>query len=152
MSRSKTWTALIVLTVVTLLTFANAAHDALVFDDKFFVGPNKNAQLDNLGDAFKQDLWGKNRRGKGLYRPLLLIKFELETRLFGAWLPGYHLVNIFMHLAATLALFGFLACLRVAQKNVQLRLQGLHAVDPVAQGAKGRHLRPGTVREGLAGT
>lgn len=106
--RSNTWVAVIVLTLVSLLAFANAAHDALVFDDKAFVGAGRISQLDSLPDAFNQDLWGSARQGKGLYRPLLIIEFELETRLFGDWLPGYHLVNIILHTAATLAIFGFL--------------------------------------------
>jgi tetratricopeptide (TPR) repeat protein len=104
---SNVWAAVIMLTLVTLLTFANALHETLVFDDKAFVGPERHARLDHLGDAFRSELWGKEGVS-GLYRPLLLINFELEDRLFGGWARGFHLANILLHLAATLLLFGFL--------------------------------------------
>jgi hypothetical protein len=124
---SDTWAAVIMLTIVTLLTFANAAHDSLVFDDKVFVASGQKSQLENLTDAFRQDLWNISRQGKGLYRPFLLINFELETRLFGDWLPGYHIVNILLHLAASLSLFGFLRFL-LSRARPGARLAGLSAL------------------------
>lgn len=118
--RSGNWISLFILTVFTLLTFINSWPDALVFDDLVHVGPQSENRLENLGDAFKRDLWFP---GSGLYRPLLAIDFELQTRLFGAWREGYHLVNIILHLVTTLTLFGFLRYfVRVtqpAEKNFQ---------------------------------
>lgn len=89
----------------TLLTFANSWHDALVFDDKMFVGPGSEQRLDSLSEAFTRDVWNS---GSGLYRPLLLIDIELQSRWLGESLPGYHLANILLHLLTTLTLFGFL--------------------------------------------
>lgn len=89
----------------TLLTFVNSWPDALVFDDKIFVGPESEHRLESLGEAFKKKLWNQE---SGLYRPLLSIDFELQNRLFGSWREGYHLLNIFLHLITTLTLFGFL--------------------------------------------
>lgn len=97
--------SIILLTIVTLLAFANAWHDSLVLDDKFFVGENSSMTLESLFHAFKIDVWMSN---SGLYRPLLLIFFQLETNLFGAWNQAYHVVNILLHLSASLLLFGFL--------------------------------------------
>lgn len=99
------WSALFILTLFTALTFINSWHDALIFDDELFLGPGAEQRLESLVDAFGRDLW---QGGGELYRPLLSIDFELQSRLFGAWKEGYHLVNILLHLVTTLALFGFL--------------------------------------------
>jgi tetratricopeptide (TPR) repeat protein len=103
--RSGTWISLFILTVFTLLTFVNSWPDALVFDDKIFLGPESEHRLERFGDAFSRKLWNQE---SGLYRPLLSIDFELQNRLFGSWREGYHLVNILLHLITTLTLFGFL--------------------------------------------
>ena len=96
--------ALAVLTLVTLLAFANAWHDSLVLDDKAFLGPDATVQLSSLRQAFEVDAWMSD---SGLYRPLLLIFFDLERSVFCDWNLAYHAVNIVLHLVATLLLFGF---------------------------------------------
>lgn len=105
------WAPLIMLCLITLLATANAWHDTLIFDDKAFVGPDHPQALESLGDAFSRDLWGRDRQGSGLYRPLLLIGFDLQTRAFGDWTRGYHAVNVVLHLAVTLSMFGFIGML-----------------------------------------
>jgi tetratricopeptide (TPR) repeat protein len=105
--RSHLLVSVVLLTIVTLLAFANAWHDNLVFDDRAFVGPDRLAELPQFHEAFTRDVWGNAHAGKGLYRPLLLISLEVETRLFGEWTPGYHMVNVLFHLAASLLLLGF---------------------------------------------
>jgi len=100
-----------ILTALTLLAFANAWPDNLVLDDKFFVGPGRPEQLNSLYYIFTHDVWSTHdffTKTTDLYRPLLLLGYSVETWAFGSWLPGYHLSNIFLHLLATLLLFGFL--------------------------------------------
>lgn len=106
--RSRTWWAMIVLTIVTLLAYSNAAHESLVLDDKAFVGPGTKLGLQKPTDAFLVDIWEKSVVSSGLYRPLLMISFHFENRLFEQWPVGFHLVNILLHLVACLLLFGFL--------------------------------------------
>ena len=106
------------LTLVTLLAFANAWPDALVLDDKMFAGEFRPNGLESLTEAFNRDVWNHLHISSGLYRPLLLINLELESRLFGSWNQGYHLVNIALHLLVTLLLYGFLRkLLQVAGKR-----------------------------------
>ena len=105
------WVAVLLLTLLTLMAHANAWHDAVVFDDRAFFGPDRRVVLESLPEAFERELWGGGGYGYGLYRPLLLIHFELENRVFGDWLRGYHAVNVLLNLAVTLLLYGFLAAL-----------------------------------------
>ncbi len=99
---------LAVLTFATLLAFVNAWPGKLVLDDKAFAGPGRAPELDNLQYIFTHDVWTWMGSSFGLYRPLLLLLLSAETRLFGGWLEGYHLSNIFQHLLVTLLLYGFL--------------------------------------------
>lgn len=107
-SSSAVWVSVIMLTLITLFAFVNAAHDSLVFDDKAFVGSKRIAEYEQLADTFKRDVWGTAKFGSGLYRPLMMISLELQNRFFSEWPRGFHLVNIALHLATTLLLFGFL--------------------------------------------
>jgi len=116
-NRSTAWFSATILALVTILAFANAAHDELVLDDKVFVGAKQLVKVDSLQEAFTRDVWGNDRPGHGFYRPLMLVGFDLQTRLFGDWNAGYHIVNIAQYVIATLLLLGFLRYL--------LRLRGI---------------------------
>lgn len=98
---------IIMLMVVTVLAYANAWPDALVLDDKAFVGSQPLVVHENIKQMFTQDVWNDSDNTDGLYRPLLLLNLSLETRLFGDRLSYYHLSNIFLHVLATLLTFGF---------------------------------------------
>lgn len=132
------WPALFMLTLVTLLAFSNSMTDNLILDDKAFFGADRFIQVENLGDAFKRGLWGNEYDGKGLYRPLLLIVFELENRLFGDSPRIFHLANVLLHLVATLSLYGFLLHLlgrsgkdRETAKVAALLVTLIFAVHPI---------------------
>lgn len=101
---------LAILSAVTLLAFANAWPNNLVLDDKYFVGPGRPHELDSVYYIFTHDLWASHEwytESTGLYRPLLLLGFSVETWLFGNWVQGHHLSNIFLHLLVTILVFGF---------------------------------------------
>jgi len=100
-------TPLLVLTVITLLAFANGWPNTLVLDDHAFAGTNRPAVLDSPLYVFTHDAWSALGIDSGLYRPLLLLNLSLESRIFGNWFSGYHLVSIFLHLLVTILAYGF---------------------------------------------
>ncbi len=108
---------MIVLVIVTLLAFANAWPENLVLDDKAFAGPGRSPDLDSLQYMFAEDVWVTAGTTTGLYRPLLLLDLSLESRLFGDWLAGYHLSNIFLHLIVTLLVYGLLRHILLMTSN-----------------------------------
>ena len=55
---------------------------------------------------FTEDLWAASGLDSGLYRPLLLASLTLDAKVFGDWIPGYHLVNILLHVVVSLLVFG----------------------------------------------
>lgn len=97
------------LSIFTFIAFANAWPDRLVFDDRVFADPGRFAAL-GPGDLlrfFTEDLWASTGDTSSLYRPLLLLLIAGEALLFGDWFAGYHLVNVSLHVLATVLVYGF---------------------------------------------
>jgi len=97
----------LILSAVTLIAFANAWPNNLVLDDPNFAGPGRPQEFDSLLYIFTHDVWYAKGIHSVLYRPLLLLCLSVESWLFGDWLAGYHLSNIFYHLLASLLVYGF---------------------------------------------
>jgi tetratricopeptide (TPR) repeat protein len=99
---------LILLIFVTLAAYANAWPNALVLDDKFFAGSERFSGLLEFPRFFTEDVWAAYGGRTGLYRPLLMISLSLDSSVYGDWMAGYHLSNIFLHVLVTVAVFGFI--------------------------------------------
>jgi hypothetical protein len=112
---------LVMLAAVTALSFANAWPDAVALDDKFFVDNERLPGLTEPAELFRGDVWRTTEAASGLYRPALLVSLSLDQRMFGAWLPGYHLSNIVLQLVVTLLLYGFLRHLLRAARGAAPR-------------------------------
>lgn len=99
----------ILLAAITALAYANAGHGVLISDDREFLGGGRfdGLTLRDYLDFFSQSLWEASGAASSLYRPLFLVTLGLEAAVFGAWPAGYHLVNIALHVLATLLIFGF---------------------------------------------
>jgi len=98
----------IILILVTIAAYANAWPNNLVGDDPTFAGSNRYSDLDfaAIWHFFNQDVWGVTGFDSGLYRPLLLVSIMFDSILFGDWLAGYHLTNIFLHVLTTVLVYG----------------------------------------------
>ncbi len=98
----------ILLILITSIAYANAWPDNLVWDDTRFA---LNERFSGIGLAditnfFTEDLWAVEGFNSGLYRPLLLISILSDSLLFGDWMAGYHLMNIFLHVLTTVLVYG----------------------------------------------
>lgn len=104
-----TWFPWLLLLLVTALAYINAAPDVLVFDDKEFLAKGQFTDLlpSDFAAFFSQSLWEASGNTTKLYRPLLLVSLALESLVFGEWWTAYHLVNVSLHVLATLCVFGF---------------------------------------------
>jgi len=101
---------LIILIFVALLAYANAWPDTLIWDDKVFALGDRllGVSLTDIRHYFTDDVWAAVGASSGLYRPLLLVSVALDIHLFGDWVAGFHLVNIFLHVLVTLVVYGFI--------------------------------------------
>jgi hypothetical protein len=101
---------LVILALVASLAYANAWPNTLIWDDELFSLGNRLAGVSwtEIAHFFTDPLWAAVGENKGLYRPLLLVSVALDIWIFGDWVAGFHLVNILLHVVATLTVYGFL--------------------------------------------
>jgi Flp pilus assembly protein TadD len=83
------------LALLCLGAFANNYWGAIVYDDGLCL-----VHRDALNE------WWPDKLSTGRRRWLTHLTFVANHKLHGYWLPGYHLVNNLIHLAAGLCLFG----------------------------------------------
>jgi hypothetical protein len=99
----------LLLAYIGLIGFVNAIPHPFVHDDIVFIVQNPQInRLDNLSDIFLPQYSGRSQGINAYYRPILEIIYRLEYRLFGFNAPGFHLVNVLVHIANGLLLFGLL--------------------------------------------
>lgn len=94
------------LIVSTLLVFWQVGNfDFVNYDDNFYVYENPNVLNGLSGDSF---IWALTTNYKGYWQPLTWLSLIINSQLFGPGPGGFHLVNVFLHLASTLLLFAVL--------------------------------------------
>lgn len=97
--------------ILCLACYSNSLEGALVHDDIFAIRDNQDLRASTpLSKLFSDDFWGEPMSSKTShksYRPLTVLTFRLNYMLHGLEPWGYHVVNVCLHLLATL-LFGWL--------------------------------------------
>src|SRR2546430_9563215 len=104
--------SLFLIVAATVLAYANSLSGAFVFDDtKQIVGNPALRSWSNILRAFTSDVWSFQRGTltkdipPPYYRPLFTAYLTLNYKLFGLWEPGWHLMNLLVHVAATVAVY-----------------------------------------------
>src|SRR5687768_16059713 len=96
------------LVLACLAAYANSLSGDFLFDDTAqIVGNSALHSWQNLINAFTTDVWAFER-GTGssnipppYYRPFFTIYLTVGYQLFGLWQQGWHLMNLAVHVAAT---------------------------------------------------
>src|SRR6266852_1902720 len=103
---------LFLIVAATVLVYANSLSGAFVFDDtKQIAGNSALHSWSNIFRAFSSDVWSFQRGTltadipPPYYRPLFTTYLTLNYKLFGLWEPGWHLMNLLVHVAATVAVY-----------------------------------------------
>lgn len=107
---------LIILILVVSLAYANAWPNNLTWDDTIFGMGNRLSEdsFSDISHYFTDDVWAAIGASTGIYRPLLLVSVALDIQVFGDWVAGFHLVNIFLHMMVTLVVYGLIRYLLIA--------------------------------------
>ncbi len=116
--------ALVVLLAIGAV-YGNALQGRFVFDDHTLVLTQGNLREPA---AFPSIFWSK-KFDRVKYRPLRTASYWLDYRLFGLDPRGYHLSNLLLHAAASLA--AFLVALRLLPFRAALLAALLFAVHPI---------------------
>ena len=94
--------ALIVIPVAALLAYSNSFHAPFIFDDAPVI--EENLSIRSLWPPWGvlRPAWGNILAGRPLFNLTLAANFALD----GLNATGYHVVNLLIHVAAALLLFG----------------------------------------------
>ena len=115
--------------VVTFLAFANTLHHGFAYDDTTQILQNEVIRsFSNLPTAFTKEVWfwrvlqdkDPNKESgptTPYYRPMFTVYLMMGWFLFDTYAPGWHLINLLMHLLAVY--FAFLVLHRIT-KDTQL--------------------------------
>ncbi|MBU2025739.1 MAG: tetratricopeptide repeat protein [Patescibacteria group bacterium] len=96
----------LILVVFGFLIYANSFPNQLFWDDQDAILNNAYIKdLENFENFFKENLIAGAGLNSNYWRPLLLITYSLEWRLWRDWAPGYHFTNAVLHISAAVALF-----------------------------------------------
>jgi protein O-mannosyl-transferase len=123
--------AILVLATVTFIVYSRTLHlDYTKLDDSIFIVENAqyNSDAKNIGVSFQRGLFNPTK--DAYYRPLFLVDFIIESRIFGVKPAGYHFTNLLFHLISVILLFLFLKRLKIPQLDSFL-LSLLFSVHPV---------------------
>ncbi len=106
MNRNRTWLVCLALALVTLVLYWPVQHFAFVnYDDPENVTQNVHV-LAGLKPASVR--WAFTNGISGMWIPLMWLSLMADAQIYGLNAGGYHLTNLFLHLAATLLFFGAL--------------------------------------------
>jgi len=95
-----------VLILSTLLVFWQVYNfDFVNYDDGYYVYENPHVSNGLTGDSI---IWAFTTTHKGYWQPLTWLSLIINRQLFGPGPGGFHLINVFLHLANTLLLFAVL--------------------------------------------
>jgi hypothetical protein len=119
------------LVIITCLLYCRTLHLGFTrLDDSIFIVENEqyNKGFDNLGTSFQRGLFHPTE--DVYYRPLFLVDFIIESKIFGTKPAGYHFTNLLFHLLSVVLLYTFLRRLKLSSLNAFL-LAMIFAVHPV---------------------
>jgi tetratricopeptide (TPR) repeat protein len=121
---------LILVFLTVTVYFRSLFLDYTRLDDSIFIIENAkyNSDPGNILVSFQRGLFNPTR--DAYYRPVFLVDFILESRLFGTNPAGYHFTNLLFHVISVILLFVFLKKSEVAPRDALL-LSAIFAVHPV---------------------
>jgi len=120
--RKKEWLFCVLLAVITFLAYVPAWNGRPIGDDETRLVPLAGRSLNGLEHIWIQP--GTTMQ----YHPLVGSVFWVEARLWGNAMPGYHLVNIALHVAAALLLLKILQALEIRGAWLAASVFALHPV------------------------
>jgi Flp pilus assembly protein TadD len=115
---------MMILVLAVSLVYANALQGEFVFDDHALVLTRSQLRTEDVASIF----WSQ-KSARLLYRPLRTASYWLDYRLFGLDPWGYHLSNLLLHAATSVA--AFVVARRLLPFRIALFAALLFAVHPI---------------------
>ncbi|MGN6369972.1 MAG: tetratricopeptide repeat protein [Phycisphaerae bacterium] len=110
--RRREWALVVLLVLAAVVPFLPAVRGGFVWDDEaVHVGV-----VERVGNPLVFFVPGGGEaegRVSGNYYPVSMVGFWVESRVFGKWVVGYHVVNLVLHAGNVLLVWGILRRLKV---------------------------------------
>lgn len=90
---------------LALAAYANSLPNGFAYDDDGIITNNPVVQSGDWQAAVSGSWWPDPMDGAGLYRPLTLLSFVGEWKLFGGSPLGFHALNLVFHALVSLLVF-----------------------------------------------
>ncbi len=94
--------------LAAVLVYANSLGNGFAYDDPWVVEQNPVVTEGRWAEAWEDPYWPQAAPGTGNYRPLTLLSFAAEWRLWDGSPAGYHAVSVAAHAAVSLLVFALL--------------------------------------------
>jgi protein O-mannosyl-transferase len=120
--RSWNRVGLLAILLATIVVYSPAIHGGQLWDDDAHL---TRPELQSTGGLYR--IWFELGATQQYY-PLLHSAFWLEHKLWGDWLPGYHMVNVMWHLIAVSLVYAILTRLKIAGALLAAAIFALHPV------------------------
>jgi tetratricopeptide (TPR) repeat protein len=122
-SRWRAWLFVLLLAAVTILVYRPAWNGGFLWDDDAYV---TNNDLLTAPDGLRRIWFSFDSPSQ--YFPLVYTTFRIERALWGLNPAGYHVVNIFLHIANALLVWQLLVRLKVPGAWLAAAIFSLHPV------------------------
>jgi hypothetical protein len=110
----KRWLS-VILAVATVLVYLNALGAGFVWDDEVLVVGNPFIRkLTHIGELVQRDPFLEKADSGRFYRPVQPIVYALQYAIWKLNPVGFHAVNVGLHVASVIAVFGMLIALGIA--------------------------------------
>ncbi|MFH1568273.1 MAG: tetratricopeptide repeat protein [Gemmatimonadota bacterium] len=96
----------LVLVLATGLAYRGSLDNGFTFDDHAIVSGNPALPRQEWGRLASSSYWSMTGANTGLYRPVTMLSLALDERLLGTDPAGFHAVNLALHAAVAVGLYG----------------------------------------------
>jgi tetratricopeptide (TPR) repeat protein len=135
MQKRETFLVAALLLITAVFCYANVIGGGFVWDDEYIVVQNPLVRAPLLtGAPFKQDIVNSSFATTIYYRPLQILSYALDYRLWGMRPIGFHLTNILLHFLNAFLVFLFTRRV-TGNKAVALLTAVLFVTHPAHAGA-----------------
>lgn len=100
-----------ILILVTVLAYFSSLGSPFIWDDEQFIQRNVFVQNFDVVKIFTTSTTEGAGVQSNYYRPLTTLSFAIDRKIWGQNPLGFHLTNLFIHIAAGLVLFSLLEAL-----------------------------------------
>ncbi|MBI1883295.1 MAG: tetratricopeptide repeat protein [Chlamydiae bacterium] len=123
--------SLLFIVVVILIAYANSFQNHFVWDDDLLIVQNQYLQSPHhISNFFTENIFKGSDHESNFWRPLQLISFFMDQKIWGANAYGFHLTNLLLHILASLEVYLFIFLL-FRRKGLALLTSLLWALHPI---------------------